>query len=212
MLLFMIFIICFSASIAGALCGIGGGVIIKPVLDSFQLLDVTTISFLSGCTVLSMSLYSVLKNKLGVQSKIEQKAMTSLTLGASGGGVFGKWMFGIIISSISNKDKVGAIQAICLLIATIVTLLYALYRHKITAHHITKVTSCVFIGGFLGILSSFLGIGGGPINLVVLYFFFSMNTKNAVKTSLYIILFSQISSLIFSIASGNILTFAFRRF
>ena len=42
----------------------------------------------------------------------------------------------------------------------------------------------------LGILSSFLGIGGGPINLVVLFFFFSMDTKTAAQNSLYTILFS----------------------
>lgn len=47
------------------------------------------------------------------------------------------------------------------------------------------------MGGF----SSFLGIGGGPINLVVLYFFFTMGTKEAAQNSLYIILFSQITSV-----------------
>ena len=59
MLLF--FVVSFFASIVGAICGIGGGVIIKPVLDMLQLETVSTISFLSGCTVLSMSCYSVVK-------------------------------------------------------------------------------------------------------------------------------------------------------
>ena len=59
MLIYLVFlIVCFGASIVGAICGIGGGVIIKPVLDSFGVLDVTAISFLSGCTVLSMTTYS----------------------------------------------------------------------------------------------------------------------------------------------------------
>lgn len=40
-----------------------------------------------------------------------------------------------------------------------------------------------------------LGIGGGPINLVVLYYFFSMSTKTAAQNSLYIILVSQITSI-----------------
>lgn len=52
-------LISFLASTAGAICGIGGGVIIKPTLGLFQMASVSTISFLSGCTVLSMSLYSV---------------------------------------------------------------------------------------------------------------------------------------------------------
>lgn len=50
-------LVSFLASVVGAVCGIGGGVIIKPVLDLFGLAGVSTISFLSGCTVLSMSLY-----------------------------------------------------------------------------------------------------------------------------------------------------------
>ena len=49
------FLICLGASILGAISGIGGGVIIKPVLDSLGTLNVSTISFLSGCTVLSMT-------------------------------------------------------------------------------------------------------------------------------------------------------------
>jgi uncharacterized membrane protein YfcA len=56
----------------------------------------------------------------------------------------------------------------------------------------------------LGILSSFLGIGGGPINLAVLYFFFSMNTKTAALNSLYMIFFAQTASLLFSIASSSV--------
>ena len=57
-MIYLIFlVVCFGASIVGAICGIGGGVIIKPVLDSFGVLDVTAISFLSGCTVLSMTCF-----------------------------------------------------------------------------------------------------------------------------------------------------------
>lgn len=53
----------------------------------------------------------------------------------------------------------------------------------------------------------FFGIGGGPINLVVLYFFFSMPIQTAAQNSLYIILFSQISSLINSVITNKIPSF-----
>ena len=56
------FIISLLASVAGAICGIGGGVIIKPTLDQFHLDSVATVSFLSGGTVLAMSCYSVTKS------------------------------------------------------------------------------------------------------------------------------------------------------
>ena len=48
------------------------------------------------------------------------------------------------------------------------------------------------------------GIGGGPINLMVLGFFFSMATKEAALASLYIIMFSQITSLGQTVITGTI--------
>ena len=47
MMLFFL-IISLAASIVGAICGIGGGVIIKPLLDVTGLATVATSSFLSG--------------------------------------------------------------------------------------------------------------------------------------------------------------------
>ena len=53
-MIFLIAAIAFFASTIGAICGIGGGVIIKPVMDAFGVMDVSVINFLSGCTVLSI--------------------------------------------------------------------------------------------------------------------------------------------------------------
>ncbi len=66
----------FLASVAGAICGIGGGVLIKPILDAFGVLSVASISFLSGCTVLSMSCYSVVKAKMSGSSLVDMKTGT----------------------------------------------------------------------------------------------------------------------------------------
>ena len=204
MLLVIFFLICFFASIIGAICGIGGGVIIKPVLDAFGVMDVATISFLSGCTVLSMTTYSVIKSKLSGNSNIDQKTGLPLALGAAVGGLLGKWMFSFVSSLSPDKNKVGAVQATCLMLVTIGTLVYTIYKERIKTYHVKNLMACVAIGIFLGILSSFLGIGGGPINLVVLFFFFSMTTKIAAENSLYIIFFSQIASLLSSIVTKSV--------
>jgi uncharacterized membrane protein YfcA len=203
-MIYLIFlVVCFGASIVGAICGIGGGVIIKPVLDSFGVLDVTAISFLSGCTVLSMTTYSVLKNKISGESHVSMKTGLPLAIGAAVGGLIGKWLFSYVKSLSSDPNKVGAVQALCLLIVTLGTLIYTIYKAKIKTYKVENASVCVLIGVFLGIMSSFLGIGGGPINLVVLFFFFSMSTKIA-ENSLYIIFFSQIASLISTIVSGSV--------
>jgi len=204
MLYVIFFLVCFGASIIGAICGIGGGVIIKPVLDAFGVHTVATISFLSGCTVLSMTTYSVVKSKMSGESHINQKIGFPLAAGAAVGGLIGKWLFSYVSSMSADKGKVGAIQAICLLIITIGTLVYTIFKQRIKTYQIENTSVCVLIGGFLGLLSSFLGIGGGPINLVVLFFFFSMNTKIAAENSLYIIFFSQITSLAATIVTGSI--------
>lgn len=200
----LLFLVCFFASAVGAICGIGGGVIIKPVLDAFGIMDVAAISFLSGCTVLSMTTYSVIKSKLSGESHIEQRTGLPLALGAAVGGLVGKWLFSFISALSPDKDKVGAIQAACLLIVTLGTLIYTICKDKIKTRQVTAAPVCVLIGVFLGILSSFLGIGGGPINLVVLFFFFSMTTKVAAENSLYIIFFSQIASLLSTLVTGSV--------
>jgi len=204
----LVFFICFSASIIGAICGIGGGVIIKPALDAFGIMSVSTISFLSGCTVLSMTTYSVVKSKLSGSSRINQETGLPLALGAAIGGILGKNLFEVIRGMSANPERVGAVQAACLLAVTLGTLLYTIFKGRIKTHRITSKAVCLVIGLLLGVMSSFLGIGGGPINLVVFFFFFSMDTKTAAENSLYTILCSQLASLIFSIVSGRVPEFS----
>ena len=57
-------------------------------------------------------------------------------------------------------------------------------------------------------ISAFLGIGGGPANVAVLYFFFSMEAKEAAKNSIYIIIFSQVSSIVTALVSGTVPDFS----
>ena len=103
-----------------------------------------------------------------------------------------------------NADTVGAVQAAALFAVTLGTAVYTLNRSRIHTRRVTNPTACVVIGLCLGLMSSFLGIGGGPINLVVLYYFFSMETKPAAQNSLYIILLSQTASLLFTIIRGKV--------
>lgn len=202
------FIISFLASCIGAISGIGGGVIIKPTLDAFGVLQVSTISFLSGCTVLSMSAYAIAKNTMVKESLVEAKIGTPLAIGAAIGGVIGKSGFHAVADMFSDKEMVGAVQAICLLLITVGTLFYIRNKKKIRTLHCSDPLLIAGIGLILGITSVFLGIGGGPMNMVVLLYFFSMDTKKAAQNSLYVILFSQITSLISTILAKNVPEFS----
>ena len=99
---------------------------------------------------------------------------------------------------------VGGVQAIALGIITLGTLLYTVNKAGIRTRKTSNKLLCGVIGLLLGIMSSFLGIGGGPINLVVLGFCFSMDTKTAAANSLYIILFSQIASLLATLFTRSV--------
>ncbi len=197
----------FLASVAGAICGIGGGVIIKPVLDLLGLASVSAISFLSGCTVLAMSCYSVGKSFLSGEKRVDVRTGTPLALGAAVGGIIGKQLFSIVKSAAADPNRVGGVQAACLAVITLFTLICTLRKARLRTRRVTGVPACVLIGLVLGLFSSFLGIGGGPINLIVLFYFFSMDTKTAAANSLYIILFSQAASLITTLATRTVPAF-----
>ena len=198
------FIVSLLASTIGAICGIGGGVIIKPVLDVLHLETVTTISFLSGCTVLSMTCYSVGRSMLAGERRVALRTGTPLAVGAALGGLLGKQLFTLVRGLFANQNTVGAVQAASLAVITLGTLIYTVNKSRICAREIQKPAACILIGLALGVMSSFLGIGGGPINLVVLFYFFSMDTKTAAANSLYIILFSQLASVLATIVTHSV--------
>lgn len=201
-----IFLIALTASVLGAITGIGGGIIIKPTIDMIGLFEVSTISFLSGCTVLSMSIVSFLRNRrLGIM--VDKVKTTYLAIGSIIGGIGGKYIFDIIKTTYQNDALITFWQSSILAFLTIVVFIYTLCKYKIHTLNIENHLVSMLIGLFLGLTSSFLGIGGGPINLMVLSFFFSMDSKKAAISSIYIIMLSQISSILFSIVCNTIPSF-----
>lgn len=199
----LIFFICLGASIAGSICGIGGGVIIKPLLDMLGIMSISAISFLSGLTVMSMAAISVFRQrKLRL---VDLRTGSLLAVGAAVGGAAGNAVFQAVKAYAGHDRLVGSLQAAVLAAVTLLTLIYSAFlREKLPAYRVHAAPACALLGGVMGLMSAFLGIGGGPINLAILYFAFSMDTKKAAANSLYIILFSQISSLIASLCKGTV--------
>ena len=64
MTFFLYFLIAIGATTVGSLTGMGGGVIIKPVMDVMGAYDAATIGVLSSITVFSMSVVSIGKQML----------------------------------------------------------------------------------------------------------------------------------------------------
>ena len=196
----IVVITAFFATILGSISGIGGGVIIKPVMDAILDLSASTISFLSGTTVLTMTIVSLLRSR-GGEVRIDRRG-TFLALGGAVGGLAGKMLFSLVSGSASNPSLVSLVQNIVMVILTLSVLLYVIFKSRIRTLNVSSPVLSSLLGFLLGVLSSFLGIGGGPINIMLLSFFFSMDSKTSALTSLYIIFFSQTVSFISTLIEG----------
>ena len=87
-----------------------------------------------------------------------------------------------------------------LLFPVLAVLILAVFLYMRNKSHIRSLSlhglvPSVLVGVFLGVCSSFLGIGGGPINVALIIYLFGYDTKSATVCSIVTILFSQISKL-----------------
>ena len=196
----ILFFISVIASTIGSISGIGGGIIIKPILDLIGTMSPGTINFLSGCTVLSMALSSFIRSSQ-TSCQNNYRSTIYLTIGACIGGTIGKLLFASLLIGIELT------QSVLLLLINLFVLAYCYNKHKIKTHSVSDCSACILIGFLLGGVSSFLGIGGGPINIAVLSYFFSTSPKITARNSLFIILLSQLSTLATTLVTNTIPAF-----
>lgn len=187
------FIVIVLANSVGAVSGMGGGVIIKPVLDFIGAHSVAAISFYSAVAVFTMSIVSTYRQmKNGI--KINFKTALSISAGAVVGGYLGNVAFEFFLNFYRDEKVVSMIQ----IVLTILTLLFALIysKNEFVKYHFKSIPWYVFCGLVLGFLASLLGIGGGPINVSLLMLLFAIPIKDATVYSIVIIFFSQLAKIV----------------
>ncbi len=197
--------IALGATIIGAIAGIGGGVIIKPMLDFIGDYGVSTIGVISSCTVFSMAVVSIIK-QIRYKFKIEIRKTVFIGIGSVIGGVLGEKLLNDILKILSH-NIVTILQNMILAISFVGIFLFMRNKKKINTLNIENAMACVIIGLSLGVMSSFLSIGGGPINIAVLTIFFSMGAKEAAVNSIITILFSQGAQLFTIVSTRGIEAF-----
>lgn len=202
---FIYLLIALVATTLGSMAGLGGGVIIKPILDFLGDYNLSTISVLSSFTVFSMSIVSIFK-QIRYKFQIELRKTVLIGIGSILGGFIGENLINLILTLI-NPSIVTVIQNFVLALHLILVYIYMNNRNKFKSYHIENFFACISIGILLGSIASFLSIGGGPINVCILTIFFSMNTKEAAVNSIITILFSQGSKLITIAASTGFSSF-----
>lgn len=192
---FIYFLIAIFSTTVGAMSGMGGGIIIKPLMDAISGQNVATINFMSCCAVFAMAVSSVYRGRKD-ELDINYRISSWLACGACVGGILGKLIFDLF------QTDIALLQSIILLVLNLLIYFFLKIQDTVQSKQYEKNSQSFIIGASLGAISSFLGIGGGPINVVVLRYFYSTSPKITLKRSLFVILFSQLSSIITSFYYG----------
>jgi uncharacterized membrane protein YfcA len=188
------------ATSLGAVAGLGGGVIIKPLLDLVGYHDAATINLYSSVAVFVMCCVSLSK-QLRAGFEFDRKMVLSVAIGSILGGVAGDKVFSALTGSF-DSHLVKAVQAGVLAVVLGAIFVYTIKQDQMPSWHLTHPAS-IFAAGFaLGALAVFLGIGGGPLNVAALSLLFALGAKEGAVYSLAIIFFSQLSKLVLSVTSG----------
>jgi uncharacterized membrane protein YfcA len=194
------FLVIVVANTVGAISGMGGGVLIKPLFDFIGAHSVAAISFYSTVAVFTMSVVST-SRQLTSGKKFHWSIVLWVSAGAVLGGILGNVTFERCLSWFQNDSLVQLLQ----IGLTIVTLLFAFLYSRFNWRNwqLTAFPWYFACGLLLGFLASLLGIGGGPINVSLLMLLFALPIKEATMYSICTIFFSQLAKLVtIAFASG----------
>lgn len=200
MLSFIYAAVILVATTLGSFVGLGGGVIIKPVLDFIGQEPRVQVDFLSCIAVFTMSIVSTgkaIRNKVEIKKNI----VILIAVGSIAGGFLGSYVMDLLENAFADVNM-RCIQAFVLASLLVAVCIYVAKQRK--SFRIHNPVAVIFVGLLLGFTASFLGIGGGPINVAVLTLFFSLNMKESAVYSVAIIFFSQLSKLITIFSSTGI--------
>jgi len=197
--IYAIIILC--ATFLGAFVGLGGGVIIKPLLDLIGYDTIDAVNFISCCAVFSMSISSTVRH-IKKKTKIDFRFLIFLSIGAVAGGIIGSALFDYLLKLLNN-NMLKSIQGLILGILLLLSVIYVNLKNA-ASFKVKNPVGIAAVGLALGFTAAFLGVGGGPINVAFIVLFFSLSVKEAAVYSVGTIFFSQLSKLITMAVSQSI--------
>ncbi len=178
----------FAAGILGSIIGLGGGIIIVPVL--------TFLGFPPTLTA-SNSIFAVFSNAVASSISYAKQRRIEYSIGLKLGilSIPGT-IIGAFISSEITPQFFKILFALILISASI----YIFSKRKIEPknYNLSKQIMILAIGAsfFAGIISGLFGVGGGIIFVPLMVVAMGLSMKNAAPTSQFILLFASASALI----------------
>jgi len=178
----------FAAGILGSMIGLGGGIVIVPIL---------TFLGLPPTTAASNSLFAALSNAVASTISYSTQKRIEFSLGLKLGLLS---IPGTILGAIISTDVTPDIFKILFGFVLIASAAYIFLKKKIVnKEKILSKQIMIFATGasfFAGIISAFFGIGGGIIFVPLMIVGMGMTMKSAAPTSQLILLFSSLSGVI----------------
>jgi len=178
----------FAAGLLGSMIGLGGGIIVVPVL--------TFLGF-PPTAAASNSLFAALSNAIASTISYSKQKRIEYPLGLKLGLLS---IPGTVLGAIISTDVAPDMFKILFGFVLIASAVYIFLRKKIETKEkrISKQMMVFAIGAsfFAGVISSFFGIGGGIIFVPLMVVGMGMAMKKAAPTSQMILLFASLSGVV----------------
>ena len=185
----------FAAGILGSMIGLGGGIIVVPVLTFFGF---------SPTLAASNSLFAAFSNAVASTVSYSRQKRINYSLGLKLGLLT---VPGTVLGAFLSSDVSPEIFKILFGFVLIASAVYIFLRKKIESSEktISRQMMIFAIGAsfFAGIISSFFGIGGGIIFVPLMVVGMGMAMKTAAPTSQLILLFASFSGVIIHTLLGH---------
>ena len=178
----------FAAGILGSMIGLGGGIIVVPVL--------TFLGF-PPTLAASNSLFAAFSNAVASTFSYSRQKRIEYSLGLKLGLLS---IPGTVLGAYVSSDVAPAIFKVLFGLVLVSSAVYIFLRKKIETKEktLSKQMIVFAIGAsfFAGIISSFFGIGGGTVFVPLMVVGMGMTMKKAAPTSQFILLFASLSGII----------------
>ena len=178
----------FAAGILGSMIGLGGGIIVVPVL--------TFLGF-SPTAAASNSLFAALSNAIASTISYSKQKRIEFSLGIKLGLLS---IPGTVLGALISSDVTPGIFQILFGLVLIASAVYIFLRRKLESKEkklsIQMIIFAIGVSFFAGIISSFFGIGGGIVFVPLMVVGMGMAMKRAAPTSQLILLFASLSGVI----------------
>lgn len=211
----------FLSAFIGSLVGLGGGIILVPMMLYLHN-HLSAFSWANPQAIVGISLVTMVFTGLSAtltyykQKRVDIKTGVTFLVGSLPGIVFGSWL-----NSVVHADKFSLYFGILMLF---IFFLMLLDREKIMRSKPIKLTKrtrtfhidgetyqynvnyipALLISFIVGLLSGLFGIGGGTITVPAMLLFFGIPIQIAVSTSMFIIFFTSLIGASTHIVLGHI--------